>query len=109
MDNSISSVMLVGMTIFETAIQSLILRLFSTKSELTQLLDKTSQEMWEIVRHLKPEKQMEQHFIQSFKMTSLDAMIHVIEHFTYHTGQIVYQTKSLNNIDMGFYKGINLD
>ncbi|MBZ0265808.1 DinB family protein [bacterium] len=41
--------------------------------------------------------------IQEFKTTGVSAIIHVIEHFAYHTGQIVWSVKAHTNKDMGFY------
>lgn len=46
--------------------------------------------------------------VQCFDMTTVDILIHVIEHCSYHTGQIVYYTKYLKNIDTRFYKDMNL-
>lgn len=40
--------------------------------------------------------------IQGFRVTGLSAISHVTEHFAYHTGQIIYATKLLAGVDMGF-------
>jgi uncharacterized damage-inducible protein DinB len=40
---------------------------------------------------------------QGFKQTALDAIFHVVEHFSYHTGQIVYLAKWLAEGRLGFY------
>lgn len=47
--------------------------------------------------------------IQGFDTTGLSAMIHVIEHFSYHTGQISLLTKMFQNIDLGYYDDHNLN
>jgi len=47
--------------------------------------------------------------VQGFDETGLAIIIHVIEHFSYHTGQITLHTKLLKNIDTGFYKGVQLE
>jgi hypothetical protein len=36
-------------------------------------------------------------------MTALEAIYHVVEHFSQHTGQIIYATKLLTGTDTGFY------
>lgn len=41
--------------------------------------------------------------IQGFKTTPLGAVLHVVEHFSYHTGQIVLLAKTATGRDMGFY------
>ncbi|MCR9174016.1 MAG: DUF1572 domain-containing protein [bacterium] len=47
--------------------------------------------------------------IQGFETTGLSATIHVIEHFSYHTGQISLLTKSFQNVDLGYYSNHDLD
>ncbi len=41
--------------------------------------------------------------IQSFDTTPLNACIHVVEHFSYHTGQIVTMVRSASGADLHFY------
>lgn len=36
-------------------------------------------------------------------VTSLEAIYHVVEHFSMHTGQIIFATKLLTGTDLGFY------
>jgi uncharacterized damage-inducible protein DinB len=40
--------------------------------------------------------------IQGFSVSGLAAIAHVSEHFAYHTGQIIYATKLLKGVDLGF-------
>jgi uncharacterized damage-inducible protein DinB len=40
--------------------------------------------------------------IQGFRVTGMNAIAHVTEHFAYHTGQIIYLTKLQLDVDMGF-------
>lgn len=47
--------------------------------------------------------------VQGFEFTGLGILIHVVEHFSYHVGQITYFVKSNKNIDLGYYKGVDLD
>jgi len=47
--------------------------------------------------------------VQGFEMSGLSVVVHVIEHFSYHTGQIAYYTKMLKDIDLKFYGGMDLD
>jgi len=47
--------------------------------------------------------------VQGFEESVIGILIHVVEHFSYHTGQIVYYTKSKKDVDMGFYAGLDLD
>jgi len=40
---------------------------------------------------------------QGYDVTGLVAVFHVVEHFSFHTGQIVHQTKILRDIDLSLY------
>ncbi len=47
--------------------------------------------------------------VQTFEESVLTILIHVTEHFAYHTGQIAYITKLLTANQLGFYDGIELE
>lgn len=56
------------------------------------------------------EKQLKQKFtIQGFKISGLGAVLHSIEHFSYHTGQMAFWVKYINKKSLGFYEGIDLN
>jgi len=41
--------------------------------------------------------------VQVFEESGLSILVHVMEHFSYHTGQITWQTKMLTNVDTKYY------
>ncbi len=41
--------------------------------------------------------------VQSYDITVLEAVMHVVEHFAGHTGQIIFATKLLTGEDLAFY------
>ena len=41
--------------------------------------------------------------IQGFEVSGFSILVHVIEHFSYHTGQLTLLTKLLKNHDLGYY------
>ena len=47
--------------------------------------------------------------IQGFKHTGVSALLHVVEHFSYHVGQISFAVKYLRNIDLGYYADVDLN
>ena len=47
--------------------------------------------------------------VQAYQLSGMGIIIHVVEHFSYHTGQIAFWTKQLRNKDLGFYSGIDLN
>ena len=46
---------------------------------------------------------LERYSIQGTTTTALEAIFHVTEHFSMHTGQIIMLTKMLAGRDMNFY------
>jgi uncharacterized damage-inducible protein DinB len=57
----------------------------------------------DVVRELPLEKMTELVTVQGYTVSGVGAVIHVVEHFSLHTGQIVYATKILINRDLSEY------
>lgn len=47
--------------------------------------------------------------VQGFELTGMGIILHVVEHLSYHTGQLVYLTKLDGNMDLGFYRDFDLN
>lgn len=47
--------------------------------------------------------------VQGYSMSGIGIIVHVTEHYSYHTGQIIFWTKILRNKDLGFYAGVDLN
>lgn len=47
--------------------------------------------------------------VQGTKQTGASTVIHVVEHFSYHTGQITLHTKLAKNVDLQYYGGQDLN
>ena len=57
-----------------------------------------------------PAHRLEQRItVQAYDVTVLEAVYHVVEHFTYHTGQIIFATKFLTGTDLAFYRHLKAD
>lgn len=80
-----------------------------TKSYLLVQMQRVQGELNSSLPQLSEERLAQQFEIQGFKTTGFSAVVHVIEHFSYHTGQIALLTKLLVNKDLGFYDGFDLD
>jgi uncharacterized damage-inducible protein DinB len=52
---------------------------------------------------------LEKRKVQGFDETVLSIIIHVIEHFSYHTGQIALIAKEKKNCDLAFYGKVDLN
>lgn len=47
--------------------------------------------------------------VQGFSLSGIGIIVHVVEHYSYHTGQIAYWTKILKDKDLGFYADQDLN
>ena len=77
--------------------------------ELFERLEGTMKEAGIVLDGLETETLLEDRRVQGFDETGLSILIHVVEHFSYHTGQITYHVKSRKNIDLGYYAGMELN
>lgn len=80
-----------------------------TAADLYVLIENTLTEANQVVQQLEPEMFEKQVSIQGFKHTNLSAILHVVEHLSYHVGQITYITKAQMNVDTGYYEGLDLN
>ena len=60
-----------------------------------------------LLEHLPPEVLREERFIQGRQVSVLDAVYHVVEHFSMHTGQVIYITKLRTGRDLEFYRSVD--
>ncbi len=74
------------------------------RQELWSKLENTLAEVDAVLAAFPPEQLLQQRVIQGSDNTALQAIFHVVEHFAYHTGQIIYITKLRQGIDLKFYK-----
>jgi len=79
------------------------------KTELLQKLKDVSDTAIKIISTLSEEQLTGIYSVQGYEKSGIAILIHVTEHYSYHTGQIVFHTKMLKNIDTGFYKGMDLN
>ena len=78
-------------------------------AELVERIRGTVGDAATVVRRLEPAALLATHGVQGFEETGASILVHVIEHFSYHTGQITYAVKLLKNVDLGYYAGQDLD
>lgn len=80
-----------------------------TKTELLNKLTNTIAEAKGIIKNINESRLMKIYAVQGFNLSGIGIIIHVTEHYSYHTGQIAFWIKQLKNIDLGFYAGIDLN
>jgi len=73
------------------------------RAELFERLKRTVNEAVATLARLDPDKLLEKHRIQGLEVSALEAVLHVVEHFSMHTGQIILLTKLLTATDLHFY------
>lgn len=78
-------------------------------AELVTRLDALATDVEATLASLTPEQVLQPVEIQGFSETGVSVLVHVVEHFSYHTGQITFFTKWKKDMDMGYYAGQNLD
>jgi uncharacterized damage-inducible protein DinB len=78
-----------------------------TPAELMQRLESTVSEAVAVLKAVTPDRLMQTYQPQKYRVTIMEGIYHVVEHFAQHTGQIMYATKLLTGQDLGFYKHLN--
>ena len=72
--------------------------------ELSQRLGATVADAAAVLDSVTPERLAERVTIQGYDVSVLEAIYSVVEHFSMHTGQIIFATKALTGADLGFYR-----
>jgi len=73
-------------------------------AELLQHLEEALNQVADVLEDLPDESLGEERVIQGFRVSVFQALYHVVEHFSMHTGQILYLSKLRSGKDLGFYR-----
>lgn len=79
-----------------------------TKDQLFQILLDTIEKAKDVIQSATQDKLLKKRDVQGFNFSGVGIIIHVVEHYSYHTGQIAFWSKILKNKDLGFYDGMDL-
>ena len=74
-----------------------------SKVALMESIKRTIIEAQEVVEKLSVDDLAKTYEVQVYEESGLSIVVHVIEHFSYHIGQITYAVKSLKSIDTQYY------
>jgi uncharacterized damage-inducible protein DinB len=74
------------------------------RSDLLSGLRQTIIEVDATLARFDMDRLVEKKTIQGLEVTALGAILHVVEHFSMHTGQIILLTKILTSSDLRFYE-----
>jgi uncharacterized damage-inducible protein DinB len=72
------------------------------RNKLVAQLRRTVRDASRVLARLSDDSLAQEHTIQGLHVTGLEAVYHVVEHFSYHTGQIIYITKLKRSRDLRF-------
>ena len=70
--------------------------------ELAARLRSTAVEAGKVLEELGATELFRRYSIQGFRVTGFEAVAHIVEHFAYHRGQIIFITKVRLGEDLGF-------
>ena len=79
-----------------------------SKIELLGKLLETTGKAKDIIALSTAEQLLRNREVQGFNLTGIGIVIHVVEHYSYHTGQIAFWVKQLKNKSLGFYNDKDL-
>lgn len=79
------------------------------KKELFEKFDTVIKKSAAVIRDCDEASLLKIRSVQGFDLSGIGIIIHVVEHLTYHTGQIAYWTKILKDEDLGFYADMDLN
>ena len=71
-------------------------------AELLTLLEETMKEARSVMLKLDPSTLLDKRAVWGSEQSGISILVHVVEHFSYHVGQIVYFVKSRKAIDLAF-------
>ena len=79
-----------------------------TKKELLKQLELTVQKAQATIQNATQKQYGTTRTVQGFSLSGVGVVLHGVEHFSYHTGQIAFWVKQLTQEDLGFYDGLDL-
>jgi uncharacterized damage-inducible protein DinB len=74
-----------------------------SRDDLMARLKRTLSEADDALAKFDADNLLKRRVIQGLDVTVLDAVFHVVEHFSMHTGQIIMMAKMFAEVDLGFY------
>jgi uncharacterized damage-inducible protein DinB len=80
-----------------------------SKEQLLDDLQRAEVKIKSAISRLSNDQLDERFVVQNFEVTGLSIIVHVIEHTSYHTGQISLLAKLFTEKDLGYYDGFQLE
>lgn len=77
--------------------------------QLVGTLRDTVEQACRVILSLDTERLTQEYEVQKYRVSGVEAVYHVVEHFGQHTGQIIFATKMLTGGDLEFYRHLRSD
>jgi uncharacterized damage-inducible protein DinB len=74
---------------------------------LSARLRATVEEAAGVIESVTAARLMERIVVQGYDVSVMEAIYHVVEHFSGHAGQIIFATKMLTSEDLGFHRHLS--
>lgn len=78
-----------------------------TKAQLSGRLEEIVHRACNAIESLPDDQLLRSVRPQNYEVSVLEAIYHVVEHFSGHTGQIIAATKAMTGKDLGFYRHLS--
>lgn len=80
-----------------------------TKAAVLKKLEDTVNTAKRVIFDTTPEQFIKVRQVQGYSLSGVGIVLHAVEHYSYHTGQIAFWVKQLKNRDLGFYEDMDLN
>ena len=78
------------------------------RAVLLAKLNDLEKEVRQVLATVQPKDLLNKRKVQIYEESGLSILVHVVEHFSYHVGQLTYIVKMLQDVDTGYYAGQDL-
>ena len=79
------------------------------KAQLLEALETTVKASIQCIENTAEAEFLKIRKVQAFTFSGLGAVLHAVEHFSYHVGQTAFWVKSMTVQDLNFYEGVDLN
>jgi len=80
-----------------------------TKIQLIHKLEDTVNKARLVLNECNKKQLIKKRIVQGYNLSGIGIVMHAVEHYSYHTGQIAFWTKLMTNKDLGFFDGRDLN
>lgn len=80
-----------------------------SRAEITEKLHATLDEVKGVLQRVDESELLRIRSVQGYRFSGVGNVLHIVEHYSYHTGQIIFWTKLLRNKDLHLYGNVDLN